>query len=164
MSAARSESACHSDACRVGPPDTIATSGSRSSEVGLDGGPDRLLLPVPHDQHHTSYAGDGQGRRHRARHHRDPTQREQDLVHLGADAGAGAGRQDDHGRAHQWTSAVAIAAMPSPRPVSPIPSVVVADRETGAPTASSSTAVASARRGPSRGRLPITCTATFPIS
>ncbi|KQT02599.1 EamA family transporter [Cellulomonas sp. Leaf395] len=44
------------------------------------------------------------------------------------------------------TSAVAIAATPSPRPVSPSPSVVVAETLTGAPTASESTASASARR------------------
>ena len=37
------------------------------------------------------------------------------------------------------TIAVAMAATPSPRPVSPRPSVVVADRLTGAPTASAST-------------------------
>ena len=45
------------------------------------------------------------------------------------------------------TRAVAMAAIPSPRPVRPSPSVVVADRDTGAPeSASLSTAIASARR------------------
>ncbi len=44
------------------------------------------------------------------------------------------------------TSAVAIAATPSPRPVSPRPSVVVAETLTGAPTAAESAASASARR------------------
>lgn len=44
------------------------------------------------------------------------------------------------------TSAVATAATPSPRPVSPRPSVVVAERLTGAPTADDSAASASARR------------------
>ena len=43
-------------------------------------------------------------------------------------------------------SAVAIAATPSPRPVSPRPSVVVAETLTGAPTASERAASASARR------------------
>ena len=133
-------------------------------ERGLDRGPDGLLLAVAHHQHHPSYAGNGARRGHRAGDHRHAAQRQQHLVHLGADAGAGAGRQHDDGGSHQWTSAVAIAAMPSPRPVRPSPSVVVADSETGAPTASCSTAVASSRRGPSRGRLPMTCTATFPIS
>ncbi len=38
------------------------------------------------------------------------------------------------------------------------------DTDTGAPTAAESTASASARRGPSRGRLPITWIATLPIS
>src|SRR5215469_16109971 len=62
------------------------------------------------------------------------------------------------------TSAVAIAAIPSPRPVRPRPSVVVAERLTGAPdNASASTAAASSRRGPSLGRLPITHTDTLPI-
>ena len=57
----------------------------------------------------------------------------------------------------RMTRAVAIAAMPSPRPVRPKPSVVVAERETGAPErASLSTAAASARRFPILGRLPIT--------
>ena len=62
------------------------------------------------------------------------------------------------------TSAVAIAATPSPRPVSPRPSVVVADTVTGAPPAADSASSASARRGPIFGRLPTTCTATLPIS
>jgi O-acetylserine/cysteine efflux transporter len=44
------------------------------------------------------------------------------------------------------TSAVATAATPSPRPVSPSPSVVVAETLTGAPTAAVSAASASARR------------------
>ena len=58
-----------------------------------------------------------------------------------------------------------MAAMPSPRPVRPRPSVVVADRDTGAPdSASLSTATASARRGPILGRFPITQTATFPMT
>ena len=58
-----------------------------------------------------------------------------------------------------------MAAMPSPRPVRPRPSVVVADRDTAAPdSASLSTATASARRGPILGRLPITQTATFPMT
>ena len=60
--------------------------------------------------------------------------------------------------------AVASAATPSPRPVRPSPSVVVAETDTGAPSAAPSAASASARRGPSRGRLPITCTAALPIA
>ncbi len=44
------------------------------------------------------------------------------------------------------TSAVATAATPSPRPVSPSPSVVVAETVTGAPAADDSAASASARR------------------
>ncbi|WP_443623122.1 EamA family transporter [Cellulomonas fengjieae] len=44
------------------------------------------------------------------------------------------------------TSAVAMAATPSPRPVSPSPSVVVAETLTGAPTAADSTDSASDRR------------------
>ena len=62
------------------------------------------------------------------------------------------------------TRAVAMAATPSPRPVRPRPSVVVAETVTGAPAASLSAASASARRAPSRGRLPITWTATLPIA
>lgn len=62
------------------------------------------------------------------------------------------------------TSAVATAATPSPRPVSPSPSVVVADTLTGAPAAADRAASASALRRPSRGRFPITCTATFPTT
>lgn len=54
------------------------------------------------------------------------------------------------------TSAVATAATPSPRPVSPRPSVVVADTVTGAPAAAESAASASDLRGPILGRLPIT--------
>ena len=73
-------------------------------------------------------------------------------------------RADGQSVAGASTRAVAIAATPSPRPVSPSPSVVVADTDTGAPTAAESAASASARRGPSRGRLPITWTATLPIS
>ncbi|GIG27722.1 hypothetical protein Cma02nite_03220 [Cellulomonas marina] len=62
------------------------------------------------------------------------------------------------------TRAVAIPATPSPLPVRPRPSVVVAETETGAPTAADSAASASARRGPSRGRLPTTCTTTLPTA
>src|SRR5689334_19648449 len=55
--------------------------------------------------------------------------------------------------------------MPSPRPVRPSPSVVVADTLTEAPdSASASTFSASARRGATRGRLPITCTTTLPMT
>ena len=61
-------------------------------------------------------------------------------------------------------SAVAIAAIPSPRPVSPRPSVVVAERLTGAPTASLITSSASARRDPSLGRSPISWTAMLAMS
>ena len=61
------------------------------------------------------------------------------------------------------SSAVAIAARPSPRPVSPSPSVVVAATDTGAPTAAPSASSASARRGPIFGSSPITCTATLAI-
>ena len=61
--------------------------------------------------------------------------------------------------AQSWNSrAVAIAAMPSPRPVRPSPSVVVAERETGAPSASPRTRSACSRREPILGSLPITCT------
>ena len=41
-----------------------------------------------------------------------------------------------------------MAATPSPRPVRPSPSVVVAETDTGAPTAADRAASASARRGP----------------
>ena len=51
------------------------------------------------------------------------------------------------------TKAVAIAAKPSPRPVSPRPSVVVAETETGASRSSESTFCASARRGAILGRV-----------
>ena len=57
-----------------------------------------------------------------------------------------------------------MAATPSPRPVRPRPSVVVAETVTGAPAAAVSAASASARRGPRRGRLPITWTATLPTA
>ena len=46
----------------------------------------------------------------------------------------------------------------------PSPSLVVAETETGAPQAVLSAASASARRGASLGRSPITWTAAFPIS
>src|SRR4051794_32372787 len=130
----------------------------------LDCGPDRVLLAVADHQHHPLYAGYRQRRGDRASDHRKAAQRQQHLVDLAADPRAGAGREDDDGRTHQWTRAVAMAATPAPRPVSPSPSVVVAASETGAPTASRSTALASSRRGPRRGRFPMTCTATFPIS
>ncbi len=54
-----------------------------------------------------------------------------------------------------------MAAMPSPPPVRPRPSVVVAERLTGAPTASLITSSASARRDPILGRSPISWTETF---
>jgi hypothetical protein len=58
-----------------------------------------------------------------------------------------------------------MAAIPSPRPVSPSPSVVVADSDTAAPDkASLSTSIASPRRGPIFGLFPITQTATLPMT
>ena len=57
-----------------------------------------------------------------------------------------------------------MAAIPSPRPVSPRPSEVVPESETGAPSASLITCSASVRRAPSLGRSPMSCTATFAIS
>src|SRR6478609_5516784 len=62
------------------------------------------------------------------------------------------------------TRAVAMAPMPSPRPVKPSPSVVAAASDTGAPSVAASTACASSRRGPSLGRLPTTWTATLPMT
>ena len=140
------------------------TSGVRPSlEERLDGGADRVLLAVADHQHHAAYVGDAApsaptgpapGRR----------QREQHLVDPGADARAGPGGEDHDGRAHQCTRA---------------------GRDRGDPLAAAGEAepvggrrgerdrcadrrrehrVASSRRGPSRGRLPITWTATLPIS
>ena len=87
---------------------------------------------------------------------------------LAARPGRRGGRRDSFdlsvGRTRATTRAVAIAATPSPRPVRPSPSVVVPLTDTGAPTASESAACASARRLPTLGRLPTTCTATLPIS
>src|SRR5690625_1612070 len=60
--------------------------------------------------------------------------------------------------------AVAMAAMPSPRPVRPSPSVVVADTVIEAFAAADSFRSASARRGANFGRFPTICTATLPIS
>src|SRR5215213_3996203 len=57
--------------------------------------------------------------------------------------------------------AVAMAATPSPRPVSPKPSVVVAAIETGASMALLSRDCASSRRLPSRGVFPMSWTATL---
>ncbi len=57
-----------------------------------------------------------------------------------------------------------MAAMPSPRPVRPSPSVVVPLTDTGAPHAMDSSPSASARRDPTLGRLPTTWIATLPIS
>src|SRR5215472_15831651 len=63
------------------------------------------------------------------------------------------------GQEARQTRAVAIAAMPSPRPVRPRPSAVVADTLTGAPdSASARNFSASARRGPIFG------TATLPMA
>ena len=56
------------------------------------------------------------------------------------------------------TKALAMAAMPSPRPVKPIWSVVVAVTDTGQPTAADNAASASARRVPIFGRLPTMAT------
>ena len=76
--------------------------------------------------------------------------------------GLGGGGAGGVGRTR--TRAVAMAARPSPRPVSPSPSVVVADTDTGAPHASDNAASASARRGPTVGRLPTTWTLTLPTA
>ena len=100
----------------------------------LDSGP----VLGPHDEHETAYVGEREGVAHRPDEHRHVAQRQQHLVDLGADPGAGAGGQDDDGRAGghgRVTSAVAMAATPSPRPVRPSPSVVVAERLTGAASA-----------------------------
>src|SRR4029453_4293873 len=67
-------------------------------------------------------------------------------------------QSDREGAPDQNKRAVAMAAMPSPRPVRPRPSVVVAERLTGAPTASLITSSASARRDPILGRSPISWT------
>ena len=58
---------------------------------------------------------------------------------------------------------MASAATPSPRPVRPRPSVVVAEIDTGAPMAPPRAASASARRGLSFGRLPMTWTEALPM-
>src|SRR5207344_3501060 len=68
------------------------------------------------------------------------------------------------GRRAHTKSAVAIAAMPSPRPVNPRPSVVVAARLTGAPIVLLMISSASARRELSFGRSPINWTATLAMS
>src|SRR5674476_712438 len=57
-----------------------------------------------------------------------------------------------------------MAAMPSPRPVSPRPSVVVAETDTGADTMALNTAWASSRRGASRGLLPMIWMAMLPMT
>ena len=57
-----------------------------------------------------------------------------------------------------------MAAIPSPRPVRPRPSVVVALTETSASQAALSAFSASSRRAAKRGRLQITWTETLPIS
>ena len=60
---------------------------------------------------------------------------------------------------------MAMAAAPSPRPVRPRPSVVVADRLTDAPARAADRACsASVRRGAILGRLPTTWTATLPMA
>src|SRR5204863_388712 len=80
------------------------------------------------------------------------------------DEPAGDGHPAGHCQA-RVTSAVATAAMPSPRPVRPSPSVVVPDTLTGAPPrASDSTFCASSRRGAIRGAFPITWIATLPTA
>ena len=56
-----------------------------------------------------------------------------------------------------------MAAKPSPRPVRPKPSVVVAPNETGEPTASVNAFSASSLLAPIFGLLPINCTATLSI-
>src|SRR5699024_6624485 len=63
-----------------------------------------------------------------------------------------------------YTTALAIAARPSPRPFSPSPSAVVPETDTAAPTAADSTCPASRRRVPIFGRFPMTWTAMLPIS
>src|SRR5690625_2064980 len=66
---------------------------------------------------------------------------------------------DQRGLVPAVSTAVAVAEMPSPRPVNPSPSEVVAETATGAPAASLRTRWASSRRGPNVGRLPTNCTA-----
>src|SRR5699024_9426499 len=63
-----------------------------------------------------------------------------------------------------YTTALAIAARPSPRPVSPSPSAVVPETVTAAPTAADSAFPASRRRVPIFGRFPMIWTAVCPIS
>src|SRR5262249_43587866 len=136
-------------------------------QVRLHGSTHRLLLAVADDQDDPRHAGHLAGSPDRPGHHRHAGQGQQHLVDLGADAGPRACGQHDHGRAHPsltGTIAVAMAATPSPRPVRPRPSVVVALTDTLAPTASDRAATASSRRWARRGRLPMTWTATFPIS
>ncbi len=68
------------------------------------------------------------------RHHRGISQRQQDFVDLCPHPRPRPGGQDDDRGRHQAaptiSRAVAIAAIPSPRPVSPRPSVVVAEIDT----------------------------------
>src|SRR5699024_7668212 len=61
-------------------------------------------------------------------------------------------------------SAVATAAMPSPRPVRPSPSDVVAETLTGAPTTPPRTFSASALRGENLGRLLMIWIETLPTA
>ncbi len=70
------------------------------AEVGPEGLADRGLLAVAHHDDHASYVVEGERVAHRPGEDRGVAQREQDLVDLGPDTGAGAGGEDHDSGGH----------------------------------------------------------------
>ena len=70
------------------------------AEVRRDRRATASCSPGAHHQHHPAYVGDGERVAHRPGQHRGVAERQQHLVDLGPDPGAGAGGEDHDGGGH----------------------------------------------------------------
>ena len=70
------------------------------AEVRREGLADRVLLAVAHHHDHAAYVVEGERVAHRPGEDRGVAQRQQDLVDVGSDPGAGAGGEDHDGGGH----------------------------------------------------------------
>ena len=98
MSPASACSALHSEPWRVDPPGT--TSASRSPSHGVTASATAVLLAGADHEHDPGHVADLERGAHRPGQHGGVAERQQHLVHVGADPAAGAGGEDHDGGGH----------------------------------------------------------------